>query len=58
MFALLKNDLFQYLSLGFLVGTAALFMAQPQQARADILNDLALDNAAEHLATIGSATKG
>lgn len=58
MLALLKNDLFQYLSLGFLVGTAALFMAQPQQARADILNDLALDDAAAHLTAIGSATKG
>lgn len=58
MFALLKNDLFQYLSLGFLVGTAALFMAQPQQARADILNDIALDHAAEHLANKSSATKG
>jgi hypothetical protein len=54
----LKNDLLQYLSLGFLVGTAALFMAQPQQARADILNDLALDEATTKLSAIGSATKG
>jgi len=47
MISFLKNDVVQYFGFGFGIGAVALFMAQPQEARADIIDDLALDSAAE-----------
>jgi hypothetical protein len=52
MFGILKNEVVQYFGIGFALGAAALFVAQPQDARAEILEDLSLDSAVEHLASV------